>query len=150
VAVAGNIVVNELIARIPLAAGFDIYDSWPLSGDTADFVAVGVDDPFSQNAAESISATVDWAEATRRAANEEGFIWVAVVASGGETSTAQVRANAFAQLDLIDNWLRGEQHPFGLPSIWDVRVADYRATQDQTADGAACLIAVRITYRARI
>ena len=150
VAVAVNQVIHELVARIPACHGFDVFDSWPLSSNTRDFVAVGVDDLFSTSAADSAEATIDWAHASGRAADEEGRVIIAIHAARGESEAAVARSAVVAQLNAIDDWLRSERHPFGLPSIWSVRIDSYRLGQDQTSDGAICAISARIAYRARI
>lgn len=144
-------VIDALLAHLPKIAGCAVHDGYPTSLDPVAYVAIGVDDPGSTSRADSADATQEWAHASRRAADESGSVRVAIYDFDGGGVLSAARQRAGRVMDAIDDWLRSQSPPFGLPSIWSVHIADVRLYQDQTKDvGAEVLIVLTIAYQARI
>ncbi len=129
-----------------------IYDGYPVTSDPADFIAVGVEDPWSTSDATAAEAELDWAHATSRHVDEQGTITLALVASDGAGDAAVPRAKIRQATGQIDAWLREKQQPVvTAPRAWAAAISRIRLGQDQTAsEGALCVCLLVISYTARI
>lgn len=131
---------------------WNVYDGYPVGHDPSDFVAVGVDDPWSTTDATAVDADLDWAHAAGRAVDEVGTVNLVLVASDGSGEPAIPRARIRTAAAAVDAWLRQTQQPMqATPRVWQAKITRVRLGHDQTAEeGALCACLLVITYKARI
>jgi hypothetical protein len=149
-------VIDALVAQAPGAAGWpdgaEVFDGYPLEQlpVTLDFLAVGIDDPGDPDRAVSAESTQTFAHAAGRARDEAGQVQCAIstVDGGGDAKVARDRAVQI--LSVVAALARAGATPFDLPGIRAAGITDVRINQNQTPDGAECLLVFALTYTARI
>jgi hypothetical protein len=140
--------VTECSAALTTVA---VHDGYGVSGDVHDNLMIGVDDPFSDQAAPTAESQQSWANVgSGRSRDESGDVTCAAYATSGTTDQAAVRAAAFAITEAVENLLRTDP-TVGLGDTVRTQFGtDQRFLQDQDEDGAWALIVFTIHFDARI
>jgi hypothetical protein len=144
-------IIDAVVAQLPayMPTGTLVYDGFPLTGNREHYVAVGVDDPDSEDAASS--AQSEHARATfGTPRHENGSVACAAVAWNGDGDIKAARDAAFAMctaaaaLSLADKTLGVEGV---LQTVYGTR---QELRQAQTDEGAVAYVLFDILFAAFI
>lgn len=148
-------VIDALVAGLTTALAGQpvrVVDGLGLSGDTGDFILVGVDDPFTDS---PVSASADQGVATMgtpRSRNENGVVTCVAYSWNGDADQKVARDTAFGYLAATETLLR-DTPSLGITAV-DLMVAQIgtaqRLSQGQTESGADALLVFDVIFRARI
>lgn len=146
-------VIDAIIAQAPATLPPDVFvsDGFPMTNDSGDFLAVGVDDPFDDVRAESAESTQEFALAAGRSRDEAASVRCSAYAVRGGGDLKGARDAASAIVAAVAALARAGATPFNLPGIRKAGVTDLRFYQDPGSEfGAECMISFALTYVARI
>lgn len=146
--------IDALIAQAQTALGdaIAVHDGYGVSGNVADNLMVGVEDPFSDQAAPSADSQQSWQGIGPNAPRDEvGDITCVAYATSGGKDQSVVRTAVFAITAAVENLLRASPD-LGLgPSVRPLGFgSDLKFMQDQDADGVWALVVFSIHFEARI
>jgi hypothetical protein len=144
--------IDALVTQCTSAlTGVTVTDGYGVSGNTGDFLMIGVDDPESEGAANSADVQqTPGPFGTNRPRDEQGEIACIASSWAGGTNQKTVRDAAYAITSGVENLLRSSPSLGVSGCLWTGFGASSQLLQQQFKDGSSASVVFRISFRARI
>lgn len=150
------IVIDGLltIARGLSLTNADVLDAFGLSGNTGNYLMIGVDDPDTDQAARSASSTQDWAHLNNSTRDQLGSVWCVAQAYTGDDDQKIARDAAYAIVNAFATAVRAAPDLGVVPGSLNYLLCGFAGSEDldqqRASNGAIARVTFQISFHARV
>lgn len=150
------LVIDALVAAAPalMPSGVEVFDAFGLSGNTGNFLMIGVDDPNTDQAARSATSTQDWAHLNNFQRDQLGSISCVAQAWTGDDDQKIARDAAYAIVNALATWVRAHPDLGIVPASLSYLLTGFAGTEDldqqRANQGAIARVTFQISFHARV
>ena len=140
--------VAECAARVP--DGTVVRDGWGWQVETGPALFIGADDPTQRGRTTSGDADQEWASFAAHDRDEVATVTCAAIAWDGSGDAKPARDAAYALVDVVQAVLTEGHGRLDINGVIKAEIANARYQQDQTPDGALCVVIFDVRATARL
>lgn len=142
------------IARALTLTNADVFDGQGLSGNTGNYLMIGVDDPDTDQATKSATSTQDWAHLNNFQRDQLGSVWCVAQAWTGDDDQKVARDAAYAIVNAFATAVRAAPDLGVVPSALAYLLTGFAGTEDldqqRASNGAVARVTFQISFHARV